>query len=80
VSFDKVPPVINISLEVEKGNESQKKGERIDFALKNDPKKQFGIHVKIVLFFTPQAPFKRLHFRSRKQKSFQLRMLTLSFL
>jgi hypothetical protein len=36
----------------------------------------FIINVKIVLFFTPQAPFKRLHFRSRKQKSFQLRMLT----
>jgi hypothetical protein len=28
------------------------------------------IYVKIVLFFTPQAPFKRLHFRSRRQKSF----------
>ncbi len=30
------------------------------------------MHVKIVLFFTPQAPFKRLHFRSRKQKSFSV--------
>jgi hypothetical protein len=28
------------------------------------------MHVKIVLFFTPQAPFKWLHFRSRRQKSF----------
>ena len=29
-----------------------------------------AIHVKIVLFFTPQAPSKRLHFRSHRQKSF----------